>query len=149
MKKRYIILTTIIIAVIAVSLVGCGALRTPNPIIIDTFVSEAQARDFEITQDGDWTIASKGNAYVEIKQFESNAEARQEFERIRQRLSNEFRSRSRSSEVSGTNHSSWVFNASGNHIRLWRVYDVVVYGRDTTGGRNTLSDFFGSFIIRD
>ncbi|MCL2370382.1 MAG: hypothetical protein FWC80_04055 [Firmicutes bacterium] len=149
MKKRYASLAVIIIAVITIGLVGCGAFRTPNPIVIDTFVSEAQARDFEITQDNDWTIASKGNTSVEIKQFESNAEARQEFERIRQRLSNEFRSRSRSAEVSGTNHSSWVFNASGNHIRLWRVYDVVVYGRDTTGNRDTLSDFFGSFIIRD
>jgi len=152
MKRNiYVTLGAIVLIVIiaAAGLIGCGALRTPNPIDIDVFAAEAEERGFAISEDGGWTVASSEYVTVRVRQFATASEATQEFNRRNNALSNEFRSRSRSSEASGTNHSSWVFNASGIHIRLWRVYDVVVYGRGRTADRDTMSDFFGAFIIRD
>jgi len=150
-RKIYVTLGAIamISAVLAMGLAGCGALRAPNPIEQDVFIQEAEERGFDVSEDGEWTVAAIGYVTVRIKQFDDAAEARREHDRMRRDLSNEFRSRSRSSETSGSNHNSWVFNAGGNHIRLWRVHDVVVYGRGRTADRDSMSDFFGAFIIRN
>jgi len=125
-----------------ISLTGCQG--RPDSIDIEGFVAAAEYRGYTVTTADGWTRADiNSNAFVEIRQFETANDAQIAFNNIM----SHFRSFS-GSTVDMPDYQMRRITSGGHFIRIYRLYDIVLFARDATGSRGYLDAFVDIIVIR-